>query len=228
MILGQVAVVVPARNEEDWLPACLTALDAARAHFLDTVPQVLVSVTVVLDRCTDRSLSAAQSVPGISIIAGTFGSVGAARDAGVRFALSRSRSLPERTWVANTDADTLVPRDWLIRHYRLGSEYQLVLGTVRPTATADNAHLLRSWYQAYTPGNGHPHVHGANLGIGGKTYLDLGGFHPLTQNEDVDLVDRAKAKGVQWTASGSIRVTTSSRTEGRVPSGFSTYLRTLT
>lgn len=228
MTPGHVAVVIPVRNEEDWLPACLTAVDAARVHFLRTIPRVLVSVTVVLDRCTDRSWSAAQSVPGIAIIAGAFGSVGAARDAGVRFALGRSRSLPEGTWVANTDADTLVPRNWLVEHYRLSSEYQLVLGTVRPTATTENAPLLRSWSQSYVPGDGHHHVHGANLGIGGRTYLDLGGFHPLAQDEDVNLANRAKAGGSTWKASGSMRVTTSSRTVGRVPSGFSTYLRGLT
>jgi glycosyltransferase involved in cell wall biosynthesis len=227
VIPGQIAVVIPARNEENWLPTCLAALDAARVHILHTVPRVFVTVTVVLDRCTDNSGNAARSFPGISIITGNFGSVGAARDAGIRFALGRSRSLPERTWVANTDADTLVPRDWLVRHYHLSSKYQLVLGTVQPTTTAYNTSRLQKWSQTYTPGDGHHHVHGANLGIGGKTYLDLGGFHPLTHDEDVNLTNRAKAQNVTWTASGSIRVTTSSRTVGRVPSGFSTYLRML-
>ena len=111
---GQLAVVVPAHNEEDLLPGCLAALDAARVHLLHTVPRVLVSVTVVLDRCTDGSASAARSIPGVSVISGNFGSVGAARHAGVRFALARSRSLPQHTWIANTDADTVVPHDWLV------------------------------------------------------------------------------------------------------------------
>ncbi|WP_104180251.1 glycosyltransferase family 2 protein [Arthrobacter sp. B0490] len=227
MIPGQVAVVVPARNEEEWLPACLTALDAARVHLLRTIPRVLVTVTVVLDRCTDRSASAARSVPGVSVLAGDFGSVGAARDVGVRFALARSRSSPERTWIANTDADTLVPRDWLVRHHRLGSGHDLVLGTVRPTITADNAQRLQLWSNAYVPDDGHHHVHGANLGIRGSTYQKLGGFRPLAQDEDVDLAARAKAGGSAWTASGTVAVTTSSRTTGRVPAGFSTYLRGL-
>ncbi len=227
MIPSQVAVVVPARDEEDWLPACLTALDAARTQLLRTVPRVLVSVTVVLDRCTDRSASAARSVPGIAVLTGTFGSVGAARDAGVRFALARSRSLPARTWVANTDADTLVPRNWLVRHQQLGGDHDLVLGTVRPTVTADNTERLQLWSNAYVPDDGHHHVHGANLGIRGSTYLKVGGFGSLVQDEDVDLVTRTKAAGGAWIASGSIAVTTSSRTTGRVPAGFSTYLRGL-
>ncbi|MDQ0733836.1 glycosyltransferase [Arthrobacter agilis] len=196
MIPGQVAVVVPARDEEDLLPSCLSALDAARRHLLRTIPRVLVSLTVVLDRCTDRSASIARGVPAISVLAGNYGSVGAARDAGIRFALARSRSLPVRTWVATTDADTLVPRDWLVRHHRLGSENDLVLGTVRPTITADNTERLQLWGNAYVPGDGHHHIHGANLGIRGSTYQALGGFRPLAQDEDVDLVARAKADGV--------------------------------
>jgi len=227
VIPGQVAVVVPARNEEAWLPACLTALDAARVRLLRTIPRVLVSVTVVLDRCTDRSESAARSIPGVSVIAGNFGSVGAARGAGVTFALARSRSLPGRTWVANTDADSVVPLDWLVRHHQLGSDHDLVLGTVRPTLTATNAGRLQLWSNAYTPGDGHDHIHGANLGIRGDVYEDVGGFRPLAQDEDVDLVVRAKASAARWMASGAIQVATSSRTVGRVPAGFSTYLRAL-
>ncbi|MFC3298449.1 mycofactocin system glycosyltransferase [Arthrobacter agilis] len=224
MIPGQVAVVVPARDEEDWLPACLAALDTARVRLLRTVPRVLVSVTVVLDRCTDGSERVARRAPGVSVISGSFGSVGAARDVGVRFALARSRCLPARTWIANTDADTLVPRDWLVGHHGLGSRHDLVLGTVRPTLTADNAERMQRWSDAYTPRDGHPHVHGANLGIRGSTYGEVGGFGALEQDEDVDLVRRARGAGVDWTASGALEVTTSSRTVGRVPAGFSTYL----
>lgn len=224
MIPGQVAVVVPARNEEEQLAACLASLDAARTYLLRTIPRILVSVTVVLDRCTDRSAAEARTVPGISVISGSFGSVGAARDAGVRFAVAKSRSLPLRTWIANTDADSTVPRDWLVQHHRLGGDHDLVLGTVRPTLTPDNGERLRLWSTAYVPDDGHHHVHGANLGIRGSTYQELGGFGPLEQDEDVDFVERAKAGGARWTASGALTVTTSSRTVGRVPAGFSTYL----
>ncbi|THJ67994.1 glycosyltransferase [Arthrobacter echini] len=227
MTPGQLAVVVPARDEEEWLPACLAALDTARKHLLTTVPGIPVSVTVVLDRCSDGSARATRSVPGVSALAGDFGSVGAARDAGVRFALARSHALPGRTWLANTDADTLVPRNWLVRQHQLAGHYDLVLGTVRPTLTADNAERWRLWSSAYVPDDGHPHVHGANLGIRGSTYRELGGFAPLAADEDVDLVRRAKIGGVRWIASGELQVTTSSRTVGRVEAGFSTYLRML-
>jgi glycosyltransferase involved in cell wall biosynthesis len=224
---GHLAVVVPARNEEDWLPACLASLDAARLQVLRTIPRVQVSVTVVLDRCTDGSERLARGTPGVSVISGSFGSVGAARHAGVAVALARSRSLPVNTWVANTDADTTVPRDWLVKQYRLATDHDLVLGTVRPVLTAGNSDRLQLWADAYSPAEGHGHIHGANLGIRGSTYGRVGGFRPLTQDEDVDLVTRAKAAGARWTATASVPVSTSSRTEGRVPAGFSTYLRDL-
>ncbi len=227
MLTGQLAVVVPARNEEDWLPACLAALGSARDHLLSTLARTPVSITVVLDRCTDGSAHAARSIPGVVVLAGNFGSVGAARDAGVRVALARSHALPGRTWIANTDADTLVPQDWLVQHHRLASHHDLVLGTVRPTLTADNAERWRLWSSDYVPDDGHPHVHGANLGIRGSTYQEVGGFAPLTADEDVDLVRRAKIGGADWVSTGQMQVTTSSRTIGRVEAGFSTYLRML-
>ena len=43
----------------------------------------------------------------------------------------------------------------------------------------------------------------------------------------MDLVQRAKAAAVRWIAAGTVRVLTSSRTTGRVPAGFSSYLRLL-
>lgn len=224
---GQVAVVVPARNEEDSLPACLASLDTARRQLLRTIPRVLVSVTVVLDRCTDGSERIARRTPGVSVIAGSFGSVGAARHAGVRFALAQSRSLPSSTWVAATDADTTVPRDWLVRFHRLAADHDLVLGTVRPVLTADNTERLQLWADSYSAVEGHGHVHGANLGIRGSTYEGVGGFQALTRDEDVDLAARAKAFGARWTATAALQVTTSSRTVGRVPAGFSSYLREL-
>lgn len=44
------SVIIPARNEEAFLGACLDAIDAAAA-LADTTPQVIV----VLNRCTDRT-----------------------------------------------------------------------------------------------------------------------------------------------------------------------------
>ena len=52
-----VLVVVPARNEEDLLPACLDSLEAARSALARTDPQVRVTAVVVLGDLRDSSES---------------------------------------------------------------------------------------------------------------------------------------------------------------------------
>ena len=49
----------------------------------------------------------------------------------------------------------------------------------------------------YDDAEGHRHVHGANLGICSRSYGELGGFAPLDSGEDVDLVSRAMAHGLE-------------------------------
>jgi hypothetical protein len=75
--------------------------------------------------------------------------------------------------------------------------------------------------------DGHPHVHGANLGISGAAYVRTGGWGDLVAHEDVDLVQRAVAAGVPVARSGGAPVLTSSRLDARAPDGFAAYLRAL-
>ena len=50
-------VVVPARNEEVLLPEALASIDAARRRASIVHPEVMIDVTVVLDRSVDGSAS---------------------------------------------------------------------------------------------------------------------------------------------------------------------------
>jgi hypothetical protein len=60
--------------------------------------------------------------------------------------------------------------------------------------------------------DGHPHVHGANLGIRGDTYLALGAEPSLRAGEDVELVRRAMAAGhLRISRTAAIPVLTSPR-----------------
>ena len=58
-----------------------------------------------------------------------------------------------------------------------------------------------------------------------SSLLSVGNFRDLRLGEDVDAVERLKASGARWTATDSTRVVTSARREGRVPDGFSAYMR---
>ena len=223
------AVVIPARNEEQLLPAALSSV-AAAAMVLTEACGVRAGITVVLDSCTDGTAEAVEDLQArwarelqLQIVEGTFGTVGAARAAGIA-----SLPLPPGLWISTTDADTVVPRDWLLGQYRLAAAgYGLVLGTAVPDPEDLTAEELSRWHSLHALEEGHPHVHGANLGFTAEAYNRAGGFAPLPAHEDVDLVARLKACGTPWTATDNIRVTTSGRRDGRAPVGFSLFLRQL-
>lgn len=223
-----VAVVVPARDEEELLPACLDSLDEARAHLQARRPGTEVTVVVVLDRCTDGTAGVVGSWPGARALSSDAGAVGAARAAGVAAVL---RGVPDarlrHTWLACTDADTTVPAHWLRRQVELAEAgADLVVGTVEPS---DLPRTLRAhWWAGHTLGEGHPHVHGANLGIRADAYLAAGGFPGVSADEDVRLVAAVRAAGRPWVATDTTRVTTSARSTARVRhGGFAGYLRRL-
>ena len=222
----RVHVVVPARDEEDHLGGCLDSVLTA-AHVVRRDRGCEVAVTVVLDACVDASAEVALRRPGVEVLPSTAGLVGAARRLGVAHALARAHR-PTRTWIACTDADTLVPPDWLSGQLELADDgYDLVVGTVAPDPEDLAPGALRAWWDEHRLGEGHEHVHGANLGFALAAYDAVGGFAPVATGEDVDLVLRLRASGVQWRATDRTRVLTSGRHRGRVEDGFAGFLREL-
>lgn len=213
----QVVVVVPAHDEQELLPSCLAALRFAAERV--ALP---VRIVVVLDACTDGSEDVLGA--GVQRVVVQHRCVGAARAAGFDAA-----PLTRRSWLATTDADTVVTPTWLVdqlRRSRAGAD--VVLGTVQVRDWGRHPAELRWRYEAdYTQADGHRHVHGANLGISGLAYRRIGGFAPLPAHEDVDLVRRALLAGLtlDWTA--EVVVHTSSRTDGRAPGGFAAHLHDL-
>lgn len=246
--IDHVGVVVPVRNEELLLPRTLTALAAAialvRASPAPDRPRV--SVVIVLDRCTDSSAQVAADWPGFGRLVCTAGAVGAARRAGTAWVLgeslgescgescgeSRGESLgdasgtvPERVWLATTDADSAVPPHWLTAQLALARNgAELVLGTVVPDAELAPERRAR-WMLRHSLGEGHPYVHGANLGVRADRYLAAGGFACVDTDEDVLLVAALRARHVVEARTALIPVRTSGRLTGRAPFGFADYLQ---
>ncbi|MGN6300381.1 MAG: glycosyltransferase [Angustibacter sp.] len=227
--IAAVAVVVPARDEEELLPGCLDAITVA-AQRIEVVP---VSVVVTLDRCRDRTADVVAARPGVTAVECDAGVVGTARAAGVGAALQRLSAHPlDRVWIACTDADSRVPADWLAHQLQLADDgVDLVLGTVDlvgdelPPATAAR------WWRDYTrlvDEASHAHVHGANVGVRASAYAAVGGFAPVSAHEDV-LLTRAVAR-LPWATvvpSVAVPVATSDRLRGRAPEGVSADLRRL-
>jgi cellulose synthase/poly-beta-1,6-N-acetylglucosamine synthase-like glycosyltransferase len=123
MAIKGVAVVIPAHNEERLIERCVASVRQALAD--PSLAGLARQVVVVADRCTDRTagrtwraLRNAIESPGVIVAVG-FRSAGRARAAGVAEALRRwPAAAPTSIWLANTDADTTVPADWIARQVR--------------------------------------------------------------------------------------------------------------
>jgi glycosyltransferase involved in cell wall biosynthesis len=224
-VIEAIGVVVPAHDEETLLPACLMALRQAAGAV--SIP---VHVVVVADTCTDRTDAIARAY-GAEVISIRARNVGAARAAGMtgllRLTAGHDRAV---TWLATTDADTVVPAGWLRRQLEYADAgWDVVLGTVSVTDWDGHPpHVPDAFEQQYAFGPGpHPHVHGANLGIRASAYLTAGGFPSLRTAEDHALLAAATEAGCSVLQAGDLTVETSSRRQARAPDGFGRLLRTL-
>jgi hypothetical protein len=145
-VIAAVGIVVPACDEEERIGACLRSVRRA----VQALPKgMAAAVTVVLDRCTDRTAdrvataiadwpqaevvmahdTLARSLPS-HLGSGNLGSghlgsgtdVGALRALGLGRALARlARHPPEQIWLLSTDADTTVPPDWACAHVEMAA-----------------------------------------------------------------------------------------------------------
>ncbi len=219
------AVVIPARNEEQRIGRCLASVNRAIARFAQHFPTVHCTTVVVADRCGDRTAELAARA-GAAVVEILSGRVGAARAAGVTSVLANAR--PDRTWLACTDADSEVPADWLTTHFQAASRgIGLLLGTVRLDPDEAVIELNDSWAARHDFGDGHGHVHGANFGVRGDVYLSAGGFPPVAVHEDVLLAAHVRLQGIAVESTGRSPVLTSARLRGRTPQGLAGYLRAL-
>ncbi len=219
----EMLVVIPARNEEDRLPGCLAAISVAMQRLPTAAPPV--RVVVVLDSCTDASSAQLERAPWAQAIHCEVGMVGAARALGI----DRSLQDGDWSWIACTDADTLVPPDWL--HTQLAaarSGVDLLLGTVRPDHAEVTPSVLQRWMGFHQISDGHPHIHGANMGLRSDMYRMVGGFAAVAEHEDVMLANQVRATGARVVSTGASPVLTSGRTLGRTPGGMAGYLMALT
>ena len=221
-----VAVVVPARDEEDLLPACLDSVARAQAVLRAAHPAIATRTFVVLDLCRDGTAGVVAARPEVVAVPSLAGNVGSARALGVEAAARwAGETVAGQLWIAGTDADTVVPPHWLVAQVEMAARGRdLVIGTVTPEHADLPDALLARWQAAHDPGDGHPHVHGANLGFSLDAYERVGGYAPLPVHEDLELVTAMREGGFDWVATGSIAVTTSGRRTGRAPHGFAAYL----
>ncbi|KTR02663.1 glycosyltransferase [Curtobacterium luteum] len=227
-------VIVPAHDEEDTIAACVDALAAAVRELRRERPAVEVGVTVVLDGCSDRTAEAlglrTAADPTwrnttLDVVVTALVGVGQARSTGARHVL-RAGGPDAGHWLAHTDADSRVHGSWLVQQadaHAAGAH--VLVGAVVPEPDDLEPAVLARWRLAHPPGATLGHVHGANLGVRADAHRALGGFDPVPEHEDVRLVERARALGLDVRATTAFPVVTSGRFVGRTPGGYAEHLR---
>ena len=213
-----IGVVIPAHNEEKHITDCLTSVVHAAKH--PGLRRQLVTVLVVLDDCSDNTatLVSAQSVEKLYV---SFQNVCKARATGVQELLTAGAQ-----WLAFTDADTVVPYDWLARQIEFNAD--AVCGTVEVDSWNEHGDLVRSKYlELYQFIENHRHIHGGNLGLSAEAYRNAGGFQHLDAHEDVHLVADLEWIGARivWTATNP--VVNSAGRDYKCRGGFGEYLASL-
>ena len=231
-------VVVPARDEERRIGACLRALAA------QTVDRRRFETVVVLDACQDATAAVVAETAGslglaVTTIAGAGTGAGAARRAGMEAACVRLHDVERPSGlIACTDADSSPAPDWLERqlgHVAAGAQViaglieldedeaaQLPPG-VRDRRERDAIIRLRRIRRADTDAS-HHHFAGASLGVTAETYRAVGGIDPQPALEDAGFAVRLTEHGVPILRASDVRVRTSARLTGRVPRGLSVDL----
>jgi cellulose synthase/poly-beta-1,6-N-acetylglucosamine synthase-like glycosyltransferase len=222
-----ICVLIPARNEEELLPRCLTSVLHARGRL---PAKVTCDIVVAVDTSTDRTACIAQSMLsgyGTVVIVDA-GIVGSARAFAATIALDRYRGPLPLCWFAHTDADCVVPEDWLLKQLVLAEEgIEAIAGTVSIDSFRDHsAEVEQRFHSSYLiqADGRHSHVHGANLGIRADVYRRAGGWAQLATAEDHDLWNRLHVAGCTQVSTSTLQVITSGRRVGRAPHGFAEAL----
>ncbi len=225
MTIGKwhVAVLIPARDEEELLIRCLRSVQEARFCLPDGVTSDLILVS---DRSLDKTLEIGNSIVQRSgiVVRSDAGRVGAARALAAQIALQRYSGPRRFCWLANTDADCEVPADWLLDQVAIAARgFAAVAGIVDVECFDGHNHSVeerfRQTYVIHADGT-HPHVHGANFGVRADVYFRVGGWPDLDTAEDHDLWERLRHDGGLQLSDATLRVITSGRRVGRAPYGF--------
>ena len=228
--IRSIVVVVPARDEQSSIARCLDALHNAASTLRQARPAdgPEVRVIVVLDRCLDDTAEIVAGRPTVESVVSSAGRVGEARALGVERALAAADAQPHETWIANTDADSAVPADWLtVQLEAAEAGHAALLGAVRPDEEGLDAEQLAHYLRGHPLRESHRNVHGANLGVRADHYLEVGGFEPVATGEDVRLVASLERLGLSVASTGRAAVLTSSRLLGRAPEGYSDVVRAI-
>ena len=226
--LRALGVVMPVHNEESVVTSALEAID----HAIRRLPSGIdCRVAVVLDSCEDSSSKrVAQWSTGSSalVLCSRGRNVGRARKKGCEALVSAFCEFDRNAiWLATTDADSVVPEEWLrVQAACFEEGVDVWAGRVGiADRTERTPGVIARWKKLYA--SERRPVHGASLGFAANAYVELNGFRALRSGEDRDLYERAQDIGLRVHHDTRAVVMTSARRQARAPHGFGRALDAL-
>ena len=206
--------------------------DALQVAFGELVQwQLRLGAVLVIDGCHDRSeviarewrraVEQVSSGLEVTLVTCSARNVGKVRALGCQTLLEEWSSIePSTIWIATTDADSRVPKDWLraqVSQHEKGVDYwsgrvSVADWSARSLATA------RRWREKYD--REEEPVHGANMGFNASVYVSHGGFQALKTGEDRALHTLFMTRATRAFLDSEFPVITSARQKARAPLGF--------
>lgn len=251
--LSRAVVCVPARNEAEALPRLIRSLDRQQG----TGDGARLRVLVLANNCTDatadtlRAMARAGDVPNLDlrVVEATIpppdAHVGTARrralDAGAEW-LAGDRVADGV--LLSTDADAIVPEDWVRANLRALRRAELVGGRLvlqadevsdTPALRALHDRIEEYWSAvrgledafdppAHDPAPRHGDHVAASLSLRADLYRAVGGLPVLPCGEDNALVSRVRRQGGRVRHCPHVSVAVSDRGIGRVQGGMATEM----
>jgi GT2 family glycosyltransferase len=243
------AIVIPAKDEEQRIGACLTAAGTACCQTGNGAAGIIVVVNNTIDTTASCISDWAMVHPDIPLV--VVDCIFDAADAGVGSARRLGLDLGCRMVGADgalltSDADTLVRSDWITQNLSELEHADLICGTVlgqpdevRALPPEIAGHGSAEWDyvngcialaaaldpQPHDPAPAHHNAAGASLAVSAQVYEAVGGLPVIQMGEDRALAERIEAHDFKVRYSNLAVVETSCRMEGRTDGGMAGALR---
>jgi glycosyltransferase involved in cell wall biosynthesis len=183
-----ISLIVPAYNEEAYLPACLDAI-------MRNVGDQAMEIIVIDNNSTDRTRQVIEGYPGITYVFEPRKGITRARQRGFQAASGDI--------IAYVDADTQPPEGWITQIREHFAAHEALACLSGPYSFYDLGRtrngISKAWFIAARPLyklTGYMMV-GGNFAIRREVLDKMGGFDPTIEfyGEDVDIGKRAKGFG---------------------------------
>jgi glycosyltransferase involved in cell wall biosynthesis len=182
---NSVTIIIPAFNEEEFLPGCLGSI------FELDYRKDKIEVIVVDNGSSDRTREIARSYDGVRVIRDDDKNVSGLRNLGAEVATGKI--------LAFVDADCIVAKEWLIKAQKYFGKQDIAAWGSPPVIPENATWVQKAWYVVRQKENKIQAVdwlESMNLFVRKEKFLKTGGFdETLVTCEDVDFCYRMSEHG---------------------------------